>query len=108
MRSNRFSFLHTFEVEVSEGVFQEFTYTIYANFFPPERGHRDSFGAPEEPDTDGYVEIEEIYREDGFLMPEGSFEEEQLLELEDAANDYYDGQEPAFDGVDDWYHDHYS
>jgi len=90
MRSKQFSFQHTFEVELSDGVFQEFTYTIYATYVPAERGHRDSLGAPEEPDYPSYAQIEEIYNEQGQLMPEGSFEESQLDELVDAATLFYE------------------
>lgn len=93
MSQKNFSFVHTLEVELSGGVTQEFSYTVYATYVPYERGHRDSLGAPEEPDYPSYIEIQEIYNENGQLMPEGSFTEEELEEIIEAGTLSYEAGE---------------
>lgn len=75
--------MSTFIYTSSNGYPWEVTYTYH----PASRGHRDKYGAPEEPDEPAYVEIESVHDvAHALALTLGdSIDEEEFARLEDAA-----------------------
>jgi hypothetical protein len=75
----------------------EIALNVEAIYHPAERGHRDSLGAPEEPDEDASIEVLEITGPGGEVYREQNFTRHDWERILNAANDYYDNLEFEYD-----------
>lgn len=88
---------------------KDITIEIFGEFYPEERGSRDSYGAPIEPDLPAYAEIDNI-KIDGksieieelAVLLEYSLEYTKYLVNEAIADAYYDECETYHQNQIDW------
>lgn len=89
----KFNFDFTYETPAGT----EINLNIEAVYHPSVRGHRDSLGAPEEPDEAAYVEVLEITGPNGEVYREQNFSRHDWERIVNAANDHYDNLEFEYD-----------
>ena len=76
--------------------------TVHFNYIAGSRGHRDRFGAPEEPDTPAEVEIEEVVDwKDAFVLDD--LTDAELEHIETKVWDYL-ARLPQNEPSEPWLH----